>query len=345
MDDETILYEFTIPIDQTDQIIIRIVQEELINVMELLQGEQKIRIKLLGYTPNFLAEMINLQAMKYSSLHNINPQFQPFIPNLQPPRPQSSFFQKSSYGPRSTAPATQSSDRPQRLSEISVQEAIDIINGKKPRPERTVRVKTNEQEMVDFIIAYKGGSELYIRGELKIFKSYNLFIDFKLFTETIARLVHEKVVGERHKNSRAGHHYIVYIIPKTIPIDSGVKKVETSQQETPEPSHVGTRPTPNTLGETRPVRKDKRPTEKEERSLPEVKLVPATDVKSTITEFLEQLFYSYQDDELTLDLFISEATYQKIPAEIARAFYLKKLEERDLKYAQKLNNQQQSQEG
>ena len=46
--DENVLYEYTVPIDQTGQITIRIVQEELINVMLLIQGDQTIRIKLFN---------------------------------------------------------------------------------------------------------------------------------------------------------------------------------------------------------------------------------------------------------------------------------------------------------
>jgi hypothetical protein len=286
--DQKILNEFIIPLNNNQNIIIRVVQEELMNVLLLIQEDQTIRLPLIGYTPNFLAEMINLNAMNYSSLHNLNPQFQPFVPNIQPPRSQPAYAPRKTFGSKNSAPV-------QFSKEITTAEAIAIVQKKVSPPTETVKVRSTPEEMVDFIIAYKGGQEIYVKGELRVFKGLNLFIDLKLFTETLARLVRDKVVGERHKTSATGNPYTVYVIPKTIGPKEEEKKIV---EKTPE-------------------------------------LIPASEVQSTVTEYLETLFYSLQDEDLTMDFFISEASYEKIPPEIARAFYEKKLAEREAKILKK----------
>lgn len=313
---ERVLDEFKMPVNGNTEVILRVVQGERLNTLLIIMDDKVIPINLIGYGANALFEVGNKFAIKYASLTELMPNFPPFTPQAQP------FRGQQGYTPRPTF--TKSSSPIQPSKEITVDEAIAILKKKSPVPKERVLVKTTPADMIDFIIKFKGGSELYVKGDLTIVKEANLFLDYKLFKDTLVTLVRDRVISELHKISRTDHPYTVYVIPKELPVsnsDSGTRPVpattnieKNNTDSSPAKSELPTTTLPIRQGQVSPEG---------------VSLVRADQVKSSITNYLETLFYSFQDSELNMELFLSEAQYQKIPLEVARDFYIKKLEERD----------------
>ena len=292
-----ILEEIRIPDLNGKIYILRVVEEEKINVLEFERDELKFRIELLGYTANYLLQIANSLSVKFSSLNYLLPGYSQPIENIQPPRASTAPV-KRTFGPKSSNP-------PQFNKEISVDEAINIILNKSSIPDEMVKVKLDIDSMIKFIFAYKKGSEIYVRGETNIFKQHNLFIEYKLFNEALKKLLNDKIISERHKTSQKGDPYSVFVIPREIPIEyqnnKTPTKIETKQENVP------------------PVLKS------------------ATDLIPSTKDILEDLFVSFssQEAEFDLELFVSEAQFKKISREESVNFFNKKIEERNKQYRQK----------
>lgn len=344
---ETLLYEFSMPVDGYGKITYRVVNNGHFNILQIIWGEYVTPIPLIGYSANFFFEMGGRLASKYASLSELMPHLPPIELSPQPVYPQQNFsFGRTSFGNSSPNPSNPKSfpknkKKTDPLKIISIDEAVAILKGKQNIPDRYVKVAITEETMADFIVKYKGGSELYINGEYETFKEAKLFINFDLFRNTTLQLCTDKKItkytkiSQKHKKS-----YDVYRIPKELPV---IALEQTPPEKITAPVSE-TVPTPaNTINlakmtdqpkdeDLAPQSYDISPKVSERSSAPDFEqptLVPASAAKSSITNYLETLFYSYQDAELDLQIFLSDAQYQKIPPEVARDFYIKKLEERD----------------
>jgi len=329
---EHILDEFKMPVNGNNEVILRVIQGERVNILQIIMDDKIIPIQLIGYGANALFEVGNKFAIKYASLTELMPNFPPFTPHAQPLRQEA----RATYTPRSNS-VSKSTSPIQFSKMITVDEAIAILKNKAPVPPERVKIKTTEAEMIDFIIKFKGGSEIYMKGDLKVIKEANLFIDYKLFKDTMDKLLADHIIAERHKISRTNHPYTVYIIPREVPGKKESVLTNTSKSgQTSIPNQPPSTETINLSAMSGQTRVEIQPHQKEEEKIavPQQQQVPASlvsadTIKSSITDYLETLFYSFKDSELNLEIFLSEAQFQKIPIEVARDFYIKKLEERD----------------
>lgn len=306
---DKILYEFKMPMNGYGEILYRVVVTDHGNILQIIWGEYTIPIPLIGYMPNYFFELGGIIASKFATITDLKLN----LPSLeQSPQRDRQYKDTHSRVKTHPSPSASTSTRPvtyhrkqqNTLDEITIDEAVDILQGKKTKPDKYVKVAITEETMVDFIIKYKGGSELYINGEYTEFKNAKLFIDFDLFrTTTLQLFTEQKILKKTKISKKRNQKYDVFLIPKTL-----LDKLETPVDESNQPSQyqVLTAPVSSSVSEIKPA----------------------------ITNYLESLFYSFQDSELNLEIFLSEAHYQKIPLDVARDFYKRKLEERDKKLRQ-----------
>lgn len=66
-----VLQELRIPELDGNDYIIKILEGEKINLIELIRGDEIIHIPLLGYTPHFLFQVLNQISVKFSSINEL----------------------------------------------------------------------------------------------------------------------------------------------------------------------------------------------------------------------------------------------------------------------------------
>lgn len=305
---EKILYEFKMPMIGYGEILYRVVSTDHFNILQIIWGEYTIPIPLVGHTPNYFFELGGMISTSFASSNkfkNILPNFKQLPKPIKTPQSNTVSITEppTTSSSVSNQPVTFRSKQQRKLNEITIDDAVAILKGIKAKPEKYVNVAITEETMVDFIIKYKGGSELYINGEYKEFKDAKLFINFDLFRKKTLQLFNDnKIVKKTKISKKRKQKYDVFLIPKELPDGPGKPAVESYQPKLNplliKPSQISA-------------------------------FSSTSEVKLSITNYLESLFYSFQDSELNLEIFLSEAQYQKIPLDVAKNFYIKKLEERD----------------
>lgn len=301
---EKILYETKIPMNGYGEILYRVVTTDNFNILQIIWGEYTIPIPLIGYMPHYFFELGGMLVSKFTTSTQLQSNLSPFeqVTQLSTPQ-QSNVLRTKTVSETKTKTSNQSvtynRKQQRQLEEVTIDEAVAILKGEKTKPEKYVKVAITKETMVDFIVKYKGGSELYINGEYTEFKDAKLFIDFDLFrTTTLQMFTEQKILKKTKISKKRNQKYDVFLIPKTLLKESEKPSVESYR---PGQYQVFAAPVSSSVSE----------------------------VNSSITNYLERLFYSFQDSELNMELFLSEAQYQKISLDVARDFYIKKLEERD----------------
>ena len=302
-----ILQELRIPELDGNDYFVTILEGEKINLIELKRGDETFHVPLLGYTPDFLFQVLNQVSVKFSSMNELLPGFSQPITNILPPRAPSAPI-KQDHGPKSTSPR-------QFSKTITVDEAVAIMQRKAQIHQQMVKVDLNSANIVAFIAGYRGGSTIYEKRVLTDMKAYKLFIDFDLFKETLEQLLHQNIISLKNKISGIGNPYSVYVIPKDL-LEKTVKPKE--EKVTLVPANALPPISQNPEVQPRPFSQ------------------PAIQKNIMKDNELEALFNSYADSELDLELFVSEAQFKKISREESMNFFRKKIAERERKLLQKV---------